>query len=434
MDFSNIFDIEEKKLHLPSLGIPSGINPEECISTGFLCLDLIIGGGLQRGRIYEIVGPEQGGKTALSYSIMSQAIKKIPYELKVIFEDVEGLIDPIWFKNIIGIQDINKIFGKKSSQGLWKIKPQIRYYKPDFGEQGLKFIKKVLKRLPDKVLLEDSWYYSWSPRPPKVVKKTGGYSLDDLRKMLKDKYDKKLYAQYKNFYVPVENNYGGPELLIIVDSWAAMTPEAIVEEDSGAIASQARMFAKHLNGIKSLVASKGCTLIGTNQIRMAPLAYGNPEQNPGGFTLKHMGDCRIRIQSVGNPSTKKVTEEEDTDVYRHFKIKITKNKLFVPFHETVGRWWVGHQGESGFGPDIVLDTLEYLKMTNQFRGKKRGFQTALKSKSKKAKRFNEKIFIYNTFKEVVLGKGKFDLRKFCERQMMVGRGMNLYLQRDVEDE
>ena len=421
-------------MHFPSLGVETVVNPNECISTGLLCLDLIIGGGLQRGRIYEIVGPEQGGKTTIVYSILSQALKRLPHDLKIIFEDVEGLIDPLWFKNIMGVENTYEVFGKKGKKGkeVWIVPPQIRYYKPAFGEQGLKFIKKVLRRLPNKSLIKDTWYHVWTPRPPKVVKKVGGYTLTELRVMLKGKYDKSLHSKYGNFYVPVKNNYGGPEFLIVIDSWAAMTPEAISEGDSGAIATQARMFAKHLNDIKNLVTSRGCILVGTNQIRMTPLAFGNPETTPGGNTLKHMGDCRIRIQTVSDPNSRKILENDDFDVYRHFKIKITKNKLFIPYRETTGRWWVGHQGKSGFGPDIINDTLNYLKLTNQFRGKKKGFQIVLSTKLKRGRLLKEKTFNYNSFKDFVLTPHKFNLRGFCEKQMSSGKGMSLYLQDKIE--
>lgn len=198
-DISDALDFEEKETKLTSLGVSSTINTKECISTGLLSLDLIIGGGLQRGRAFEIVGPEHGGKTTLLYSCFGQALKQIPNKLKGIFLDIEGLIDPKWFGHIAGYSNMDEIFGKKDLGNKWVIPPQIRYYKPTFGEQGLKFIRRILRRLPDKVLIGDTWHYMWIPVTPKVAKKAGGYPVRELQSLLKGKYSKKLYNKFGNF-------------------------------------------------------------------------------------------------------------------------------------------------------------------------------------------------------------------------------------------
>jgi len=436
LDFKDIFDSEEKESKLSSIGVNSIVNTTETISSGILCLDLITSGGFQRGRAYEIVGPEHGGKTTILYSVYGQALKHIPRKQKGIFLDIEGLVDPTWFGHIAGVDNMDEVFGKKDKNGSWIIEPQIRYYKPSFGEQGLKFIKRAMKVMPDKVLVGEDWYYMWTPKPAKTAKKTGGFTLADLRSMLKNAgFSKKLLSKYGNFYVPIENNYSGPELLIGVDSYAAMTPEAVAEEDSEAIAAQARMFSKHLNDVKSLVSAKGITIIGTNQVRMTPMAWGNPETNPGGNTLKHMTDVRIRVQTVSNQHGSGSTEEEDIDVYRHFKLKTVKNKTFIPFLESGGRWWISHDGSSGFGPDPVLDIMNYLKLTGQFHPDKSNFYVRIKSKKPKLKKLSEVKFNYSVFKDFVLsksiGKLNLDLKKVCHRQITHGNGLSLYLKGDV---
>jgi len=611
-DISDMFDTEEKAVKMISLGVKSSVNIKECISSSMLTLDLSIGGGLQRGRVYEIVGPEHGGKTTMLYGCFANAMKKIPNSMKGIFLDIEGLVDPAWFGNIVGERDMDSVFGRKDEDtNKWIEKPQIRYYKPAFGEQGLRFVRRVLKRLPDKVLMGKTWYYMWSPVTPKIAKKTGGYTLAELRSLLKDKFIKKYLTKYGNFYVPIPNNYGGPEMLIGIDSWAAMTPQAVAEDDSNALGGPARMFGKYLNDIKSLVSSKGCTLVGINQVREKPMAWGcvhadtvipfvdgssynmrevvenkiegevfsfnqetkkiepkkivdwhyngkidkkedwisfktkavdtkngvigftitpghkilihknkkykwieaknakigdmlvtkfenkingtiidfeldnkvllknafveitdivigsnrkfgqkgkydisiednknylvgnvdngiiihnSPEYSPGGNTLKHMGDCRIRIQGVANQNGKGAIEEEDEDEYRHFKIKIIKNKLYIPFKETTGRWWTSHGGKTGFGVCPVWDCLNYLKMTGQFRGKKKGFNIVMPEKTKVARGLAKKVFTYDTFKEHILNPKKHNLRLMCEKQMSKGIGMKLFQEGDVEED
>lgn len=437
LDFTELFDSKEKESKLSSIGVNSTVDTKQTISSGILCFDLITSGGLQRGRAYEIIGPEHGGKTTILYSCFGQALKCIPRKLKGIFLDIEGLVDPTWFGNITNQSSMDEVFGKKTSSGDWEIEPQIRYYKPSFGEQGLKFVKRILKVMPDKILIGDTWYHMWSPRAPKVVGKVGGWTIEDLRKNLEGRYSKKLLSKYGNFYVPIEDNYGGPEMVIGVDSWVAMTPEAVAEEDSDAIASQARMFAKHLNDVKSLISAKGVALVGINQIRMTPLAYGNPESTPGGNTLKHMTDVRIRVQAISNQNGKGQTEEEDTDAYRHFKLKTIKNKTFIPFLEASGRWWISHDGNSGYGPDPVQDVLNYLKLTNQFKPDKKGFYINFVSKNSKLTDLKEIKFSYESFKDLVLTKKinkiDIDLKKLCHKQISHGNGLELYLSGNPAD-
>lgn len=428
LDYSDLFDQEEKHSRLSAVGVASSVDVRECVSTGMLTLDLISGGGYQRGRVYQIVGPEFGGKTTSLYHGFASALKFIPKQLKGAFLDIEGLIDPSWFGNICGCRDSRKIFGEKDDTGKWKIKPQIRYYKPAFGEQGLKFLKRILKRLPDKMLIGDGWYYVWTPTEPKKARKLGGYTTTDLRKFLKDKYNKNLFRKFGNYCVPIKSNYAGPEMLIGIDSWAAMTPEAIAEDDSNAMAIQARMFGKHLNDIKSLVSAKGCTIVGVNQVRQNPgQRFGNPEYSPGGNTLQHITDCRIRIQSVSNQVGKGVVEEDGVDSYRWFKAKTIKNKVFIPYKEVVGKWWIEHDGGTGFGADPVQDTLEYLKMTGQFRGTKKGFKIRFAKKGKLFKRLSKVSFTHDSFKRAILKPGEVNIRRICYKQLRSGEGSKLYL-------
>ena len=50
--------------------------PIETISTGSISLDVSLGGGVPRGRVVEIFGPESSGKTTLSLHILAEAQKK----------------------------------------------------------------------------------------------------------------------------------------------------------------------------------------------------------------------------------------------------------------------------------------------------------------------------------------------------------------------
>ncbi len=63
----------------------------DCISTGSLTLDLALGGGVPRGRIIEIYGPESSGKTTLCLHIVAEAQKSGG---RAAFIDMEHALDP----------------------------------------------------------------------------------------------------------------------------------------------------------------------------------------------------------------------------------------------------------------------------------------------------------------------------------------------------
>src|ERR1700730_2106504 len=68
------------------------------ISTGCLPLDLALGGGgLTRGRIVEIYGPEASGKTRICLSVIAQAQK---HGGIAAFIDAEHALDPLWAQTI----------------------------------------------------------------------------------------------------------------------------------------------------------------------------------------------------------------------------------------------------------------------------------------------------------------------------------------------
>jgi recombination protein RecA len=77
----------------------------EVVSTGSISLDFATGvGGLPRGRVVEIFGPESIGKTALSYYMIAEEQKK---GRAALFCNIEGNFDPFWAQKIAGV-DINR--------------------------------------------------------------------------------------------------------------------------------------------------------------------------------------------------------------------------------------------------------------------------------------------------------------------------------------
>ncbi|GIU95036.1 MAG: protein RecA [Gaiellaceae bacterium] len=95
------------------------------ISTGSLALDLALGiGGLPRGRIVEIFGPESSGKTTLVYHVMAEAQRRGGI---CAFIDAEHAMDPAYARRI-GV-DID----------------QLLVSQPDTGEQALEIVELLIR-------------------------------------------------------------------------------------------------------------------------------------------------------------------------------------------------------------------------------------------------------------------------------------------------
>jgi recombination protein RecA len=83
------------------------------ISTGSLATDLALGvGGLPRGRIVEIYGPESSGKTTFCLSVIAEAQRKGG---NAVFVDVEHALDPRYAK-IVGV-DLDNLMVSQPESG-----------------------------------------------------------------------------------------------------------------------------------------------------------------------------------------------------------------------------------------------------------------------------------------------------------------------------
>ncbi|MDA9558959.1 recombinase RecA [Alphaproteobacteria bacterium] len=108
----------------------------EAISTGSLGLDIALGiGGLPKGRIVEIYGPESSGKTTLALHVVASAQKS---EGVCAFVDAEHALDPVYAKNL-GV-DVDKLLVSQ----------------PDGGEQALEIADTLIRSGAVDVLVIDS--------------------------------------------------------------------------------------------------------------------------------------------------------------------------------------------------------------------------------------------------------------------------------------
>ena len=219
------------------------------IPTGAPSLDLALGiGGVPRGRIIEIYGPESSGKTTLALHIVASAQKDGG---TAAFVDAEHALDPSYAKKIgVNLNDL-------------------LISQPDTGEQALDIVETLVK----------------------------SNAVD----------------------------------VIVVDSVAALTPQAEIEGEMGDthVGRQARLMSQALRKLTAIVAKGNVTVIFINQIRMKiGVMFGNPETTPGGNALKFYSSVRIEVRRAAQ------IKLGDQVVGNRVKAKIVKKKVAPPFQTT----------------------------------------------------------------------------------------------------
>ncbi|MBC7746522.1 recombinase RecA [Pedobacter sp.] len=116
--------------------------------------------------------------------------------------------------------------------------------------------------------------------------------------------------------------------LIVVDSVAALVPQAEIEGDMGDshMGLQARLMSQALRKLTGIISKSNATVLFINQIRMKiGVMFGNPETTTGGNALKFYASVRLDIRRIGQI---KIGEEI---VGNRTKVKVVKNKIAPPF-------------------------------------------------------------------------------------------------------
>lgn len=216
------------------------------ISTGSLTLDMALGiGGLPRGRVVEIFGPESSGKTTLALHCVAEC-QKIGGTAAYI--DVENALDPIYAK-ALGI-DIDELLVSQ----------------PDSAEQALDITESLVR--------------------------------------------------------------SGAVDIIVVDSVAALVPQAEVDAEMGAsqVAVQARLMSQALRKLTAAISKTSCIVIFINQLRMkVGIVYGNPEVTTGGNALKYYASVRLDVRRT------ETLKNGSESLGNRTKVKVVKNKVSSPF-------------------------------------------------------------------------------------------------------
>ncbi len=219
----------------------------ETIPTGSISLDIALGGGVPKGRVIEIYGPESSGKTTLSLHIIAEAQKSGG---TAAFVDAEHALDPSYAKRI-GVNTDDLLLSQ-----------------PDNGEQALEVVEALVR----------------------------SNAVD----------------------------------IIVVDSVAALVPQAEIEGDMGDahMGLQARLMSQALRKLTGIINKTNCTVIFLNQLRMKiGVMFGNPETTTGGNALKFYASVRMDIRRI---SQIKTAEEI---IGNRARVKVVKNKIAPPFRE-----------------------------------------------------------------------------------------------------
>ncbi len=220
----------------------------DIVSTGSLSLDAALGvGGVPRGRVIEIYGPESSGKTTLATHIIAEAQKAGG---TCAFIDAEHAFDSGYAQKL-GV-DLETLYISQ----------------PDTGEQALQICETLVR----------------------------SGALD----------------------------------VIVIDSVAALVPQAEIEGDMGSshVGLQARLMSQALRKLTGVISRTKTALIFINQIReKIGVVYGSPEVTTGGRALKFYASVRMDIRRIG-------AIKDGTDVIgNRTKVKVVKNKVAPPFRE-----------------------------------------------------------------------------------------------------
>ena len=119
--------------------------------------------------------------------------------------------------------------------------------------------------------------------------------------------------------------------VIVVDSVAALTPQAEIDGNMGDshMGLQARLMSQAMRKLTGALAQSKTLCIFTNQVReKIGIMFGNPETTPGGKALKFYASCRMQVQRIGA-----IKDAGGTVIGNRTRVKVVKNKVAPPFTE-----------------------------------------------------------------------------------------------------
>ena len=119
--------------------------------------------------------------------------------------------------------------------------------------------------------------------------------------------------------------------IIVIDSVAALTPQAEIEGDMGDahVGLQARLMSQALRKLTGTLSKSKTILVFINQIRMKiGVMFGNPETTTGGNALKFYSSVRLEVRKIET-----IEKGEEEAVGNRVRVKVVKNKVAPPFRK-----------------------------------------------------------------------------------------------------
>jgi recombination protein RecA len=118
--------------------------------------------------------------------------------------------------------------------------------------------------------------------------------------------------------------------VIVIDSVAALTPQAEIDGDMGdaQMGLQARLMSQALRKLTGTIGKSRTILVFITQLRMKiGIMFGNPETTTGGNALKFYASLRIDVRKG------EVMSDDDEAIGNRVKVKVVKNKVAPPFRK-----------------------------------------------------------------------------------------------------
>lgn len=173
-----------------------------------------------------------------------------------------------------------------------------------------------------------------------IQKQGGTAAFIDAEHALDPAYAKRIGVDTANLLISQPDNgeqaleicetlvRSGAVDLIVVDSVAALVPQAEIDGDMGdsQMGLQARLMSQAMRKLTGIISKSKATVIFINQIRMKiGVMFGNPETTTGGNALKFYASVRLDIRRIGQ------IKEGDNITGNRTKVKVVKNKIAAPF-------------------------------------------------------------------------------------------------------
>lgn len=173
-----------------------------------------------------------------------------------------------------------------------------------------------------------------------IQKQGGTAAFIDAEHALDPAYAKRIGVDTSNLLISQPDNgeqaleicetlvRSGAVDLIVVDSVAALVPQAEIDGDMGdsQMGLQARLMSQAMRKLTGIISKSKATVIFINQIRMKiGVMFGNPETTTGGNALKFYASVRLDIRRIGQ------IKEGDQITGNRTKVKVVKNKIAAPF-------------------------------------------------------------------------------------------------------